>query len=106
MPQRKVQTNLKLDPRSAAALDISAAVEGKDKAEIVQEALRIREELLGADYSALIQAAVRARFAEQPEDLLAAAEALRGEGSGPHAEGFASADLVLARLRARAAQPA
>src|SRR5207249_4145804 len=39
---RKVQTNLKLPATSAASLDIAAALEGNDKAQIVEEALRYR----------------------------------------------------------------
>ncbi|MBI4492932.1 MAG: hypothetical protein HY690_09085 [Chloroflexi bacterium] len=71
----------------------------------MEEVLRIREELLGMDYRALIDAAVQARFAERPEDLLQAAEALREEVAGAGPGEYASAHLVWAKLRARTKRP-
>ena len=41
--KQKVQTNLKLTAERAMALDIAAAIEQKDKARIVEEALALRE---------------------------------------------------------------
>jgi hypothetical protein len=38
MARGKVQTNLKLSAERAAALDLASAIEGKDKASIVEEA--------------------------------------------------------------------
>ena len=45
---RKVQTNLKLDSSVATALDVTAAIEGRDKARIVEEALQLREALMAS----------------------------------------------------------
>jgi hypothetical protein len=46
--ERKVQTNLKLGESRAAALDVAAAIEHKDKALIVEEALALLDELMCA----------------------------------------------------------
>ncbi len=43
----RVQTNLKLTAKTARSLDVASAVEHRDKAEIVEEALKLREQLMG-----------------------------------------------------------
>lgn len=64
--RQKVQTNLKLAVDRARALDVAAAIEQKEKATIVEEALALREELMGRDYRALLQAALDLRFSPIP----------------------------------------
>lgn len=100
--QCKVQTNLKLSPARATALDVASAVERKDKAQIVEEALQLREELMGRDYSDLIQAALAIRFSDSPEDRLAAIESLREEVEGAKPDGSVSVEAAIAKIRARA----
>lgn len=103
--ERKVQTNLKLSPSTAAALDIASAVEQKDKAQIVEEALQLREELMGREYSDMIQAALTIRFSDSPEDRLAAIESLRDEVQGATPDGSVSVAAAIAKIRARRLQP-
>jgi hypothetical protein len=104
--ERKVQRNLRLSAERAAALDIASDVEQKDKAEIVEEALRLREELMGSEYSDLIRAAVALHFSDSPEDRLAAIESLRDEVEGATPEGSVSVAAAIAKIRARGRQPA
>ena len=110
MPQdnsnRKVQTNLKLDPSVATALDVAAAIEGKDKAAIVEEALRLRDALMGESYQELVKAALRVRFADDPEARLRAIEVLRDDVEGATSGGSVTVTAALERLRQRALQPA
>ena len=98
---QKVQTNLKLAAERSRALDVAAAVEQKDKATIVEEALALREELMGADYRTFIQAALTLRFSDDPADRLEAIKALRGEMPGSTPDGSVSVSAALARLQAR-----
>lgn len=98
---RKTQPNLKLSPRRAAALDVAAAVERKDKAEIVEEALQLRDELMGQEYQELIQAALTVRFAADPAQRLEAIERLREEIPGATPGGAVSVTAALAKLRGR-----
>lgn len=102
----KVQTNLKLSARRAAALDIAASLEGKDKAAIVEEALELRERLMGEEYELLMQAALTLRFSEQPQQRSQAIEALREDVPGATAEGSTTVSAARAKLRARSAQSA
>jgi len=97
MKREKVQTNLKLTPERATALDLASAIEGKDKASIVEEALRLREELMGADYHSLLEQALAYRSSADPDERLRAIEALRDE-----VRGSPSVEAALAKLRARA----
>ena len=103
-PERKVQTNLKLAAERAAALDVAAAVEHKDKAAIVEEALALREELMGTEYRELIQAALTLRFSDDPTARLAAIKTLREEVPGATPDGSVSVSAALARLQARRQQ--
>jgi hypothetical protein len=104
--ERKVQTNLKLSAARAAALDIASAVEQKDKAQIVEEALQLREELMGRDYSDMIQAALAVRFSDSPEHRLEAIESLRDEVQGATPDGSVSVSAAIAKVRAQRLQPA
>lgn len=107
MPEeRKVQTNLKLSAERAAALDVASAVEHKDKAQIVEEALRLREELMGREYRELIAAALTVRFSDNPEDRLTAIESLRDDVQGATPDGSVSVEAAVAKIRARRLQPA
>jgi hypothetical protein len=103
---RKVQTNLKLDSSVATALDVTAAIEGRDKARIVEEALQLREALMGEKHRELVQAALRVRFANDPNERLRAIEALREDVAGATPGGSVSVTAALEKLRARALQPA
>ena len=94
----KVQTNLKLAPEAAVSLDVQAAVDGKDKARIVEEALRLRQELMGADYSELIQAALVVRFSKSPEERLRAATVLRHDVPGSSPDRSVTVTETLAEL--------
>jgi len=104
--ERKVQTNLKLSAAMAAALDIASAVEQKDKAQIVEEALQLREDLMGRDYSDMIQAALAVRFSDSPEERLEAIESLRDEVQGATPDGSVSVPAAIAKIRARRLPPA
>jgi cell fate (sporulation/competence/biofilm development) regulator YlbF (YheA/YmcA/DUF963 family) len=97
----KVQRNLKLSASRAAALDIESALEGKDKAEIVEEALRLREALMGPEYQAAVEAAVAVRFDDDPQRRLEAISALREEVEGATVDGSVSVSAALAKVRAR-----
>ncbi len=99
--RQKVQTNLKLAVDRARALDVAAAIEQKEKATIVEEALALREELMGRDYRALLQAALDLRFSPDPSAQLAAIRSLREEVPGATPDGSVSVSAALARLRAR-----
>ena len=103
--ERKVQTNLKLTSERAAALDVAATVEGRDKAAIVEEALALREELMGQEYQELIQAALTFRFSADPAERLEAIRTLREEVPGSTPAGSVSVSAALARLKARRQQP-
>lgn len=103
---RKVQTNLKLDPSVATALDVTAAIEGKDKAAIVEEALRLREALMGESHQALVKAALVVRFGDDPDSRLRAIDTLREEVAGATPGGSVTVTAALERLRQRALQPA
>jgi len=76
-------------------------VENKDKAAIVEEALELREELMGREYQDLIQAALAVRFSSDPVQRLAAIEALREDVSGATPNGSVSVTAALAKLRSR-----
>lgn len=104
--ENKVQTNLKVSASRAAALDIASAVEGKDKAEIVEEALQLREALMGENYREVIEAALVVRFSQDPAQRLRAIEALRDDVSGSSPDGSVSVEAALAQIRARRLQPA
>lgn len=107
MPEeRKVQTNLKLSAERAAALDIASAVEHKDKAQIVEEALRLREELMGSEYRELMAAALTVRLSDKAEDRLAAISSLRDDVQGATPDGSVSVEAAIAKIRARRLQPA
>lgn len=102
----KVQTNLKLSARRAAALDLASVVEHKDKAAIVEEALELRERLLGPDYQAVIEAALALRYSADPGAQLAAIDALREEVTGASPGGSVTVSAALARIRAKSLTPA
>jgi hypothetical protein len=102
--KQKVQTNLKLTAERAMALDIAAAVEQKDKARIVEEALALREELMGSQYQELLQAALALRFSTDPAAQLTAIRALQDDAPGSTPDGSVSVSAALARLRARSQQ--
>ena len=104
--RQKVQTNLKLEPAIAAALDATAAIEGIDKARIVEEALQLRAALMGPEHQELVQAALRVRGAADPAVRLEAIEALRDEVAGATPGGSVSVTAALAKLRARTLQTA
>lgn len=104
--QRKVQTNLKLPPEAAATLDVAAALEGKDKAEIVAEALELRQELMGKDYGDLVQHALAVRQSSDPAERLRGVEALREEVAGATPGGSVTVTAALARIRSRASSRA
>ncbi|HZU12264.1 MAG TPA: hypothetical protein VFB58_05450 [Chloroflexota bacterium] len=107
MPEeRKVQTNLKLSAERAAALDVASAVEGKDKAQIVEEALRLREELMGTEYREMIKVALTVRFSNNPEDRLAAIESLRDNVQGATPDGSVAVEAAIEKIQARRRQPA
>ena len=106
MKTEKVQTNLKLSKERAVALDVSAAVEHADKAKIVEEALALREALMGPEYQQAIRAAVALRVATDPNARFEALEALREEVPGATPGGSVSVSAVLARLQQEAVQPA
>ncbi len=97
----KVQTNLKLPADRAAALDVAAALEHKDKAAIVEEALALRDELMGAAYQDVIQAALALRFSADSAERLAAIKTLREDVPGATMDGSVTVSAALARLRAR-----
>lgn len=99
--KRKVQTNLKLSEGRAAALDIAASMEGKDKSMIVEEALELREKLMGEGYENLIRAALALRFSDDPEQRLRAIEDLREDVQGATLGGSTSVSAALAKLHAR-----
>jgi hypothetical protein len=99
--QRKVQTNLKLSAENAALLDVAAAVERKDKAAIVEEALRLRTALMGEDYAALVESALALRFSDDPAARLRAIEELRDDVPGATSGGSVSVEAALARIRTR-----
>lgn len=103
---RKVQTNLKLSARHAAALDIVASLEGKDKAAIVEEALELRERLMGEEYGRLLQAALTLRFSDLPAQRLQAIEALREDVPGATSGDSTTVSAARAKLRAQPSQPA
>jgi hypothetical protein len=103
---RKVQTNLKLVASVANTLDVTSAIEGKDKARIVEEALQLRAALMGAEHQELVQAALRVRFSDNPDERLQAIEALRDDVPGATPGGSVSVAAVLERLKAGALQPA
>ncbi len=102
----KVQTNLKLSAARAAALDIASAVEGKEKAQIVEEALQLREELMGADYSAMVEAALAMRSSDDPARRLQAIESLREDMQGATPGGSVTVEAAIARIRAQRPRPA
>ena len=103
---RKVQTNLKLDPAVAAVLDVTSAIEGKDKARIVEEALELRGALMGEQHQEIVQAALRVRFSDDPSERLRAVESLRDDVAGATPGGSVTVTAALERLKARSLQPA
>jgi|SRR5579883_746448 len=105
MPEHKPQTNLRLSAERRERLEAAARVEGRDKAEIVEEALRFREELMGSEYQHLLDAALKLRYQPNPEDVVAAIATLRNEAPGA-TDATTMVSGVRARLRARAAVPA
>jgi hypothetical protein len=92
-------------PRATLAEIEVAVEEQKDKAQIVEEALQLREELMGRDYSDMIQAALAVRFSDSPEHRLEAIESLRDEVQGATPDGSVSVSAAIARIRARRLQP-
>src|SRR3989442_13398023 len=97
---RKVQKNMRLSEEQAVLLDAAAGLEGRDQAEIVEEALRLRAALMGKDYTRLLESAVALRSSDDPARPLPAAAALREEG--PRAAGRATPlPTGLRRLRPR-----
>ena len=99
---KKVQKNLRLSEEQAVLLDAAAGLEGKDQAEIVEEALRLRAALMGEDYTRLLESAVALRLSDDPARRLRAAAALRDDV--PSATGGAtSVQTALDRIRARPA---
>jgi hypothetical protein len=104
--QSKIQTNVRLTRERSAALDVAAAVEGKDKGEIMEEALRLREELLGADYQKLIAAAIAVRFSKDPGERLNAMQTLRNDKAGASSKGAASLPVARAKLDSDSHVPA
>jgi uncharacterized protein (DUF1778 family) len=99
---KKVQKNLRLSEEQAALLDAAAGLEGKDQAEIVEEALQLRAALMGEDYAHLLESAVALRFSDDPARRLRAAAALRDDVSGA-AGGATSVQTALDRIQARSA---
>lgn len=99
--EQKVQRNLRLSAPRAAALDIESALEGKDKSEIVEEALRLREALMGPEYQAAVEAALALRIDDDPQRRLAAIAELREEVEGATADGSVSVTAALAKVRSR-----
>lgn len=97
----KVQTNLKLAPEQADRLSAASRLENRDKADIVEEALRLREELLGGEYKNLLDAAATLRFSADPEAILRAAREMRKEVPGMTADGATTIQAVRAKLHAR-----
>lgn len=102
----KVQTNLRLSARRAVALDIAASLEGKDKATIVEEALELRERLMGEEYERLLEAALTLRFSDRPKQRLQAIEALREDVPGATQGGSTTISAARAKLRVRSSQSA
>jgi hypothetical protein len=100
------QTNLKRSAERTAALDVASAVEHKNKAQILEEALQLREELMGREYGELIKAALAVRFCDNPEDRLAAIESLRDDIQGATPDGSVLVEAAIAKIRARRFQPA
>jgi hypothetical protein len=97
----KIQTNLKLSNDAAVKLDLSSVLEGKTKAEIVEEALQLRAHLMGAEYEEALKSALAVRFEDRPERLFAAVENLRDEVAGATPGESVSVGAALARIRAR-----
>lgn len=95
------QTNLKLSETWARRLDIQAAMEQKDKATIVEEALEIRSRLMGEKYADVVENASTLVVASDPRELLNAVEALRRNVPGASAGGSVSVTAVLAKLRSQ-----
>jgi uncharacterized protein (DUF1778 family) len=98
---KKVQKNMRLSEEQAVLLDAAAGLEGKDQAEIVEEALRLRAALMGADYARLLESAVALRTSDDPARRLEAAAALRDAVSGA-VGGATSVENAIDRVRARA----
>jgi hypothetical protein len=98
--KHKVQTNLKLTADRARSLDVAAAIEQKEKATIVEEALALREELMGREYRKLLRAALDLRLSADPSVQLAAIQALREKVPGSTTDGSVSVTAALAHLRA------
>jgi hypothetical protein len=101
MPGDRIQTNLRLSAASAAALEMAAAIEGKDKGRIVEEALALRERIQGEQYQAILRAALALRFSDDPAERLRAAEVLREDVEGSASSGAVSASAVRDRIRKR-----
>jgi hypothetical protein len=76
-------------------------MEQRNKSESVEEALQLREELMGMDYSDMIQAALAVRVCDSPQDRLAAIEALRDEVEGATPDGSLSVAAAITKIRAR-----
>lgn len=106
MRKDKVQTNVTLSHERAAALDLAAAIEQKDKAAIVEEALRLREELMGTDYRRILEQALAYRGSTNPQERLRAIAALRDEVEGATEGGSPSVEAALATLRSRSHETA
>jgi hypothetical protein len=91
---------------AAAALDVASSLERKDKAQIVEEALRLREELMESEYRDLVKAALTLRFSDTPHDRLAAIESLRDEVQGTTPDDSVSVEAAIASIRAWRHPPA
>ena len=76
-------------------------LEHKDKATIVEEALALRDELMGAAYQDVIRAALALRFSADSAQRLAAIKALREDVPGSTPDGSVTVSAAMARLRAR-----
>jgi hypothetical protein len=80
-------------------------VENKDGAQIAEETLRLREELMGSEYRELIAAALTVRFSDSPEARLATIESLRDDVQGATPDGSVSVEAAIANIRAWRCQP-
>ncbi|TME44984.1 MAG: hypothetical protein E6I56_10595 [Chloroflexi bacterium] len=94
----RVQTNLRLAADVARELDVASAIEHRDKAEIVEEGLRLRRQLMGEEYRALVEAALEVRFPTDAESRLRAIDAIREGVAGATQDGSVTVSAALARI--------
>ena len=95
------QTNLKLSETWARRLDIQAAMEQRDKATIVEEALEIRSRLMGEKYADIVESASTLVVSSDPREILNAVDVLRRDVPGANVGGSVSVTAVLAKLRSQ-----